>query len=191
MGLMKFGVGGKGSVGTIKNMAVMDCQPLPTTPPFIRSSFEAELRRIQSEIPTMNRPMSNTHFKKKKNPKWEDGESTSEDDDRKYFSTVPLIGKWDDTSDDHDDECHHRSMELVRAQQEYVKTHIKLTQQNMQLPMQKMLCNTNTNTNTNDNDNNNGSTNDSNNSNSNNNDANDIIQIHSNFDTFVSLKEPA
>merc|ERR1740117_2553164 len=79
MGLMKFGVGGNGS----KNMAVMDYQPLPTTPPFIYTKFESELIRIQSEIPSTNQPMSNKHF-----------DDTKEE--RKYFTNHQLMCKWDD-----------------------------------------------------------------------------------------------
>jgi len=164
MGLMKFGIGGNNT----KNMAVLDYQPLPTTPPALRSTFETELQRLRTDFPSMTQPMSTKHFE-------------SNEEERKYFTNYQLIGKWDDhNANDNDDDEHHR-MELIRAQQEYVKTHIQLTQQEMQVQLQTRMCIHNNN----NNDDNDNSVDD------NNVDDDDVIQIHSDFDTFVSLKEPA
>eukprot|EP00751_Fragilariopsis_kerguelensis_P050785 CAMPEP_0171032570 /NCGR_PEP_ID=MMETSP0736-20130129/38403_1 /TAXON_ID=186038 /ORGANISM="Fragilariopsis kerguelensis, Strain L26-C5" /LENGTH=492 /DNA_ID=CAMNT_0011475215 /DNA_START=136 /DNA_END=1614 /DNA_ORIENTATION=+ len=164
MGLMKFGIGGNNT----KNMAVLDYQPLPTTPPALRTTFETELQRLRTDFPSMTQPMSTKHFE-------------SNEEERKYFTNYQLIGKWDDhNANDNDDDEHHR-MELIRAQQEYVKTHIQLTQQEMQVQLQTRMCIHNNN----NNDDNDNSVDD------NNVDDDDVIQIHSDFDTFVSLKEPA
>jgi hypothetical protein len=108
----------------------------------------------------MNSPMSKKHF-----------DDTKEE--RKYFTDYPLISKWTDNDNDNDNddddsaEFYHK--ELIRAQKDYVKTHIKLTKEEM----------------------NNNKNNDHDNDNDNDNDNVDILKLHSDFDTFVSSKEPA
>merc|ERR1740130_2462260 len=116
-----------GSNSITKNMAFMDYQPilLPTSSSSLSTSdndnkvnnkYISELLRILSEIPSMNTPISHKHF--------------DSEEERKYFTDYPLICKWDsnsNTKDDDTSEFHHK--ELVRAQHDYIKTHIKLTKE--------------------------------------------------------------
>merc|ERR1712153_280836 len=100
MGMMKF--------GNKKNMAVLDYQPLPTSSDDIRDRFESELKRIRTEYPTMTQPMSNKHF--------------DSYEERKYFTEIPLITKWDDGQDSKNvdnnvNEEEYRT-ELIDAQRE-------------------------------------------------------------------------
>ena len=146
--------GSNGSNSITKNMAFMDYQPilLPTSSSLSTSDnndnkYRSELLRIQSEIPSMNTPISHKHF--------------DSEEERKYFTDCPLICKWDN---DNDSEFHHQ--ELVRAQHDYIKTHIKLTKED------RMMTHKNNIDNNNSNDDN-------------------LLKLHSDFDTFVSAKEPA
>ena len=138
MGMMKF--------GNKNNMAVLDYQPLPTTSPAVRTQFETELRRIRNTYPTMTHPMSQNHF--------EAGE------ERQYFTDIPLMTKWED----HPEDAQYRT-ELRQAQQDYVQSHIRLTQQQPLESQQTHPKHAAT--------------------------EEDILQVHADFDTYVSQKEPA
>merc|ERR1712224_361141 len=119
MGLMRF--------GGVKHMAIMDYQPLPNDAPQIQDLYESELIRIREEIPSMCQPMSRRHF-----------DDSSEE--RKYFSDVALKGNWtaaaannngdndSDTDNDPSRESVRRMKELERAQREFVRGHVELTQ---------------------------------------------------------------
>jgi len=144
MGMMKF--------GNKNNMAVLDYQPLPTTSPAVRTQFETELRRIRNTYPTMTHPMSQNHF--------EAGE------ERQYFTDIPLMTKWED----HPEDAQYRT-ELRQAQQDYVQSHIRLTQQQQQ-QQQQPLESQQTHPK-------HAATEE------------DILQVHADFDTYVSQKEPA
>ena len=146
-----------------RNMVVMDYQPLPTCTVETNTDYELELLRIRSNIPSMKQPMSNKHFDGRSN------ETKEKEDERKYFTDYPLISKWTDDDDDDDAKFHRR--ELIRAQKDYVQTYIKLTQQEMMMR--------------NDNDT------DTDTDNDNDTDVDMILKLHSDFDTFVSSKEPA
>jgi len=157
------GNGGNGSNSITKNMAFMDYQPilLPTssslsTSDNVNNKYKSELVRIRSEIPSMNTPISHKHF--------------DSEEERKYFTDCPLICKWDTTNSDSNDidsnsEFHHQ--ELVRAQHDYIKTHIKLTKEDRMMTHKNSNNNNNTDTDT------------------------ILLKLHSDFDTFVSAKEPA
>ena len=160
MAYMQFGSNGgsngnggsnAGSNSITKNMAFMDYQPilLPTSSSLPTSDddnkYKSELLRIRSEIPSMNTPISHKHF--------------DSEEERKYFTDCPLICKWDN---DNDSEFHHQ--ELVRAQHDYIQTHIKLTKEDRMMTHKNNIDNNN-------NDN--------------------LLKLHSDFDTFVSAKEPA
>merc|ERR1711865_513413 len=107
----------------------MDYQPLPTCTVETNTDYELELLRIRSNIPSMKQPMSNKHFDGRSN------ETTKEEeDDRKYFTDYPLISKWtDDDDDDNNNNAKFYCRELIRAQEDYVKTYIRLTQQEMMM----------------------------------------------------------
>ena len=153
MAYMQFGSSSSGSKSNIKNMAFMDYQPLLSTNN--NDKYELELLRIRSEIPLMNSPISHKHF-----------DSIEE---RKYFTDYPLICKWDNDGGDSDAEFHRK--ELVRAQHDYVKTHIKLTKEEMMHD----IDHDNVDNDDHDHDN----------------DSILLLKLHSDFDTFVSSKEPA
>jgi len=140
MGLMQF--------GGVRNMAIMDYQPLSSGSPEIQALYESELQRIRAEILSMSQPMSHKHF-----------ESSEE---RKYFTYFPLKGNWTAPATDDSHEFHRR--ELERAQHEFVRCHVELTQR---LGMNAVATATR-------------GTRDR-----------DILKLHSDFDTFVSLREPA
>jgi hypothetical protein len=149
------GNGSNGSNSITKNMAFMDYQPILVPASLstsdndnnVNNKYKSELLRIRSEIPSMNTPISHKHF--------------DSEEERKYFTDCPLICKWDN---DNDSEFHHQ--ELVRAQHDYIQTHIKLTKEDRMM-------------------------NNNNNNNNNNNTDTILLKLHSDFDTFVSSKEPA
>jgi len=176
MGLMKFGIGSGGkSKSKSKNMAVMDYQPLPPPPnsnnnnnnnnddqqqqlqlqlqqqhhSAVNDLYTSELLRLRAEIPSMTQPMTHQHF--------------DSDDERKYFTESPLLGRWSDGDDDASEQ--HRR-DLQRAQRDYVQTHIELTQR---------FSGNNNIDNDNDEDEDNSI----------------LLKLHSDFDTHVSEKEPA
>lgn len=144
MGIMKF--------GKHQHLAVLDYQPLPdAAEQGVQEAYVSELLRMRDEIPSMGQPHTYKHFVT---------------EERKYFTDVPLIGKWTDRKNDNENVNDNDTTpwldDLERAQREFVRTHVRLTQS---------LRDTDESESSSQSDR--------------------VVQLHSDFDTDVSRKEPA
>jgi len=108
MGLMK--------MGGVKNLAILDYQPLPPTGDqgfTINDTYTSELLKLRAETPSMSQTMSARHF--------------DTNDERKYFTEFPLLGRCNELeASDGDVEDYRR--DLLATQKKYVAKHTELTQ---------------------------------------------------------------
>lgn len=107
MGVMKM-------AGT-RHLSIMDYQPLPPTNAAgeaINDRYRRELTAIRRAIPSMSQPMSRRTF--------------DSDEDRKYFTAEPLLGRCDEASATPAAAAAYRR-DLRRAQEAFVARHVALT----------------------------------------------------------------
>ncbi len=103
MFIMKMG-GGR------QHLSIMDYQPLPASDESqheINEIYTNALLALRAEIPTMSQPMTHRHF--------------DSDEERKYFSELPLLGR---CGDENTEEFFEN---LWKAQKRYLSTHVSLT----------------------------------------------------------------
>lgn len=103
MFIMKMG-GGR------QHLSIMDYQPLPASDNDqyeINDIYTNALLDLRAEIPTMSQPMTHRHF--------------DSDEERKYFSELPLLGR---CGDENTKEFFEN---LWKAQKRYLSTHVALT----------------------------------------------------------------
>jgi len=108
MGIMK--------MGGVRNLAILDYQPLPAVDESeeskINDAYTNELLKLHQEFPSMGQSMTTRHF--------------DSNDKRKYFTEFPLLGRSNDL-DLTDGERADYQRDLRTAQTGYVAKHAELT----------------------------------------------------------------
>lgn len=136
-------------MGGVRNLAIMDYQPLPPsdeTETKINDAYVSALIQLRHEIPSMSSPITHKNFVKT--------------EDRKYFTEFPLLGRCNDVEASDSEQADYRS--TVRdAQHRYVAKHTELTQAFGKSRDKSKRS------------------------------AEYVLERHSDFDTNVSVKEPA
>jgi len=136
-------------IGGVRNLAIMDYQPLPPsdkTETKINDAYVSALIQLRLEIPSMSSPITHKNFVKT--------------EDRKYFTEYLLLGRCNDADASASERDDYRS--TVRdAQHRYVAKHMELTQAFGTSSVKYKRS------------------------------AEYVLERHSDFDTNVSVKEPA
>jgi len=108
MGIMK--------MGGVRNLAILDYQPLPQTDEAeikINDAYTSELLKLRQAFPSMSQPMTHRHF--------------DSNEERKYFTEFPLLGRCNELEAT-DTETEDYRKDLLEAQKKYVAKHAELTQ---------------------------------------------------------------